>query len=156
MALVTSAVIGAVATVATYQSQRKAAKAQARANAAEQRRAEIANARERRQQIRNARVQRASLESQAALTGVVGSSGVEGAEANIQNQLGENLSFLDQNIALSQEASVANQQAADYASRAAGYAAIGNVAGQVGGVYGQRSKTAKTSVQPSKDFNKNG
>ena len=155
MALVTSAVIVAGATVASYAQQRKSAKAQARANAAEQRRAEIANARERRQQVRNARVQRASLESQAALTGVVGSSGVEGAAANIQTQLGDNLSFLDQNAALSQEASIANQQAQDYSSRAAGYAALGEVAGKAGSVYGGRTKTAKTSVQPtSKDFTK--
>lgn len=153
MALVTSAVIVAGAAVASYSQQRKSAKAQARANAAEQRRADIANARERRNAVRNARVQQASLANQAAITGTTGSSGVAGASANIQNQLADNLSFLDQNAALSAEASVANQQAADYASRASGYSAIGSAAGSAGSMYGGRKKpvdTATTSVQPQK------
>lgn len=136
MALVTAAVIGAAATVATYQQQRKSAKAQARAQRAQQRQADIANARERRAAIRNARVQRASVESQAATTGIVGSSGVEGSLANITSETNSNISFLDQSQQLSSEASVANQQAADYASRAQGYQDIGNLANKAGQVYG--------------------
>lgn len=135
MALITSAVIGTAALVGTYTSARKQAKAQAKSIRAQQRQADIANARERRQQVRNARVARASVENQAALTGVSGSSGVAGAVANIGQQLGENISFLDQNAALSNEASIANQQAAGYASQVAGYQALGS-AGNLVGQYG--------------------
>lgn len=136
MAAITLGVIAATATVASYAQQRKAAKAQARAQKAQQRQADIANARERRQAIRNARVARASVESQAALTGITGSSGVEGSMANISSDTTANVSFLDQNQMLSEEASRANQQAADYAMRAQGYADIAKVAGKAGNVYG--------------------
>lgn len=136
MAAITSAVIVGVTAVASYTQQRKAAKAQARANRAEQRRADIANARERRSAVRNARVARASIESQGALSGLYGSSSVAAAQANVTSDTSANLSFLDQNIALSEEASRANQQAADYMSRAAGYEALGSLAGKAGKTYG--------------------
>lgn len=136
MALVTSAVIVAGATVASYTQQRKAAKAQAKAQRAQQRQAEIANARERRAAVRAGRVARASVESQAAVTGITGSSGEAGSVANITSETNSNVSFLDQNAMLSEEASRANQQAADYASRAQGYADLAKLAGKAGKVYG--------------------
>lgn len=136
MALITSAVIVAGATVASYTQQRKAAKAQAKAQRAQQRQADIANARERRAAVRAARVSRASVESQAAITGISGSSAAEGSIANITSETNSNLSFLDQNAMLSEEASRANQQAADYASRAQGYADLASLAGKAGGTYG--------------------
>lgn len=136
MAAITMAVVAGVATVASYQQQRKAAKAQARSIKAQQRQAEIANARERRAQIRNARVARASIESQAVFAGMTGSSAEAGAVANVQGQMGENISFLDQNMLLSEEASKANQQAADYSSRAQGYADLAQLANKAGSTYG--------------------
>lgn len=136
MALITSAVIVAGAAVASYSQQRKSAKAAAKAQRAQQRQAEIANARERRAAVRAGRVARASVESQAALTGITGSSGVEASLGNITSETNSNVSFLDQNAMLSEEAGRANQQAADYAARAQGYADLGKLAGKAGGVYG--------------------
>lgn len=136
MAAITFAVVAAAATVASYQQQRKAAKAQARATRAQQRQADLANARERRNAVRNARVQRASVESQGALSGLYGSSSVAASQANVTSDTNSNLSFLDQNAALSEEASQANQQAADYMSRAQGYADLAKVAGGAGKQYG--------------------
>lgn len=136
MAAITTAVIAVVGAAVSYTQQRKAAKAQARSERARQRQADIANARERRATVRNARVARASAENQAALTGVSDSSAIEGSVANIQNQLGENISFLDQNAALSEEASRANQQALAYQTRAAGYAALTQAAMSAASSYG--------------------
>lgn len=136
MAGITLAVIGAVATVASYSQQRKAAKSQARAQEAEQRRADLQNARERRRAVRDARVMRASIESQGALAGLTDSSAVSAATSNVTSETNSNLSFLDQNQMLSQEASHANQQAADYAARAQGYADIAKLAGMGGKTYG--------------------
>lgn len=136
MALITLAVIGTAAAVGGAMAQRKAAKAARRAQAAEQRRADIANARERRAAIRNARMARASVEAQATNTGLGDSSALAGSVANIQSSLGADVSFLDQNIQLSQQASAANEEAAKWQSRAATAEAIGNLAGKAGGVYG--------------------
>jgi len=137
MALYTAlAVVTLASTAASYNQSRKAAKAQARSQRAQQRQAELANARERRAAIRNARIGRASVESQAALTGITGSSAAEGSVANITSETASNVSFLDQNQMLSEEASRANQQAADYASRAQGYADLAALAGKAGGTYG--------------------
>jgi hypothetical protein len=54
----------------------------------------------------------------------------------VTSETNSNLSFLDQNAALSEEASRANQQAADYMSRAQGYADIAKMAGGAGKQYG--------------------
>lgn len=134
--LVGAAVVGTAATAASYNQQRKSAKAQSRAIKAQQRQADIQNARERRNAVRNARVARASIESQAAMTGVGVSSTVAGSLSNVQQQMGSNVSFLDQMVALSEEASVANQQAANYASKAQGWSDLGNVVNKMGATYG--------------------
>lgn len=134
--LVGAAVVGTAATAASYNQQRKSAKAQSRAIKAQQKQADIQNARERRSAVRNARVARASMESQAANSGIMGSSTLAGAQAGVQQQLGSNLSFLDQMVALSEEASVANQQAANYASKAQGWGDLGNLVNKMGATYG--------------------
>lgn len=126
MAVLTA--IATVAAVAGAYSQRKAAKAQAKSYAAQQRQADIANARERRAAVRNARVAQASVESQGAITGVSGSSGIAGSLANIQSRLGENVGFLGQNQQLSSQASQANIAAANWMARANTFNAIGEIA----------------------------
>lgn len=138
MALTTALVVSAAASIGSAYSQAKAAKAQKKSIAAQQRQADIANARERRNVIRQARVARASVESQAAVTGLKGSSASEGSMANIQSRLGENLSFLSQNQQLSEQASRANQDAAMWASRANTVASIGSLANRF---YEQRKTT---------------
>lgn len=136
MALITSAVIYAAATVYSAVQQRKAAKAQRRSIKAQQRMADLAAARERRSAIRNARVQQASIESQAANTGLVGSTAAAGASGNVTSRTNENLSFMDMTNYQAQQASKANEDAAKYQSRAATGEAIGKLASGVGGIYG--------------------
>lgn len=126
MALVTAAVVGAVAAVGSAYYQRRSGKEQKKAIRAQQRQADLANARERRGLIRNARVARASIESQAALTGLTGSSSASASTSNVQGRLGENLSFLDQNMQLSEQASIANERAAGYMTKASNIGAIGS------------------------------
>lgn len=141
MALVTAAVVGAVAAVGSAYMSYKQGKAQQKAIKAEQRRADIANARERRMAVRNARVARASVESQAGNTGLFGSSAAAASTANIQGRLGENLSFLDQNAELSQKASRANETAARYGNYANMLGAIGSTATTLGGYFGRPAPT---------------
>lgn len=133
MAVLTAIAIGlAVTAVAgtVYQAkqQKKAAAETRKAAAADQRRADIANARERRFAVRNARVARASIEAQAAGTGLMGSSSASAALSNVTSRTNENLSFLDQNAELSQQASSANVAAAKYSSRAATAGAVAGLA----------------------------
>lgn len=136
MAAITLGVIAVGLTAASYSQQRKAAKETAKANRAQQRQAELANARERRNAVRSARVARGSSEAQASLTGMSGGSAAELAVSNIQNQLGENLNFLDNQQALADEAGRANQKAADYSSRAQGYADLASLASKGASTYG--------------------
>lgn len=133
VAMLAVAVVGAVA---NYSQGRKAAKAQGKAYAAQQRQADLANARERRNTIRASRVAHAQVEAQGAATGMFGGSAEQSSLFNIQNQLGQNLSFLDQNQQLSDEASRANQAAAAYASRAEGYAQLSKLAMSASSMYG--------------------
>lgn len=136
MAVFTAIAVAAVAASAyvgykSYKAQKAAAGAQRKAQAAEQRRADIQNARERRFAVRNARVARASIEAQAAGTGLVGSSSVAAAMSNVTGRTNENLSFLDQTASLSTQASNANIAASKYASDANKWAAIGDFTSSV-------------------------
>lgn len=141
MALVTAAVVTAVAAVGSAYMSYKQGKAQEKAIRAQQRQADLRNARERRQAIRQARVARASVESQAALTGLTGSSAARGSISNIQSRLGENLSFLDQMVALSNQASAANEEAARYATMGGIFQSIGGGASAAGKLYGGPAPT---------------
>lgn len=136
MALLTYAVISAAVTVYSAVQQRKAAKAQRRSIKAQQRMADLAAARERRGLIRNARVQQASIESQAANTGLMGSTAAANASANVTSRTNENLSFMDMTAYQAQQASIENEKAAKYASNAATADSIAKLAGQAGGIYG--------------------
>jgi len=109
-------------------SQRKAAKAQAKAQRTQQRIADIKAARERRSQVAEARRARAQIESQAGVSGIQGSSGAIGAQSSVQSQLASNLSFLDNVQSLSQQTSIFNQQAAKAQSNAATAGAIRDTA----------------------------
>lgn len=128
MGVMTAIALGvmAVGTVMSAKAQKDSVKEQRKAIRAQQKQADLANARERRTAVRNARVMRASIESQAATTGLVGSSAAQGSTSNVQSRLGENLSFLDQNIQLAAQASTANERAAKYAGQASSW---GGVAG---------------------------
>lgn len=136
MAVITLAVIAVAATVYTAVQQRKAAKAQQRAERLRQRQAELAAARERRQAIKNARINRASIEAQAGNTGLTGSSSAEGAMGAVTSGLNENLSFLDRTGQMTRKINAANNAAASYLQRAGYGEAVASIAGSIGGMYG--------------------
>lgn len=136
MAVITSMVIVGASMVAQHSQQKKAAKQQKKAYAAQQRQADIAALRERRGALRNSRMQRASIESQAAHTGLMGSSALDASTGNVTSATAGNISFLDQNQMLARQAGVANQKAADHMSRAQLYGQIGNMARSWGSRFG--------------------
>ena len=136
MAAITALVVTAVAAVGSAYSQNKSAKAQARAQKAEQRRSDIANARERRMTVRNARVARAQIEAQAATSGLGGSSAAAGAMANVSSQMGDNLGWLSTNQQINAQVTAANLSAAKWMSRANTWAALGSTAQAFGGQFG--------------------
>lgn len=142
MAIVSSTVaaiamgVAAAGTVAAAYSSRQGVKAQKKAYAAQQRQADIANMRERRGQVRNMRMLRASVESQSAVSGMTGSSAMSASLGAISSTGNANISFLDQNQLLSQQATVANQRAASYNSRSSTYAAVAGLGMQVASRFG--------------------
>lgn len=140
MAAITLGVVAVAGAVYSGVQQRKAAKAQARSQAAQQRQADLAAARERRATIRNGRIQQASVEAQAASTGLTGSSAAAASIGNIQTRTNENVSFLDQSGFLSQKASSANAAAASYQQRAGLGQTISGLAQQGAGIYSEFSK----------------
>lgn len=125
-------VIAAIATVYSVGEQAKAGRQQQRAFQAEQRRAEIENVYKARQAVRQARVAQAQMQSQAALTGGIGSSAAAGGMASVQSQLGGNLNYMA-SIAEENTASAKAQMAAARASTNAAIAGtIGSFASSQG------------------------
>lgn len=126
--------------------QAKAGRASQRAYEAEKRRAEIENVRKAREAVRQARIVQSQMQSQAALTGGMGSSGLAGGMASVGSQLAGNLNYMSQ-IA---EQNTASANAQIQAARASTNAAI---AGQIGsfitsanaGDYGSKLKTIFSS-----------
>jgi len=108
-------VIGTVASIYSSQQQASAQKKQIEA---QRRMADIENARQRREAVRQARIARASVISQGEAQGVSGSTGIAGGVAGIQQQMGYNLSFLDQMQDANTQAAVFGQKAADYGAQA--------------------------------------
>jgi len=96
-----------------------------------QKQADIATQRERIKQVRTARIKRAQAAAAATVGGGTGGSGLIGVQSNVQQQLGSNLSFLDQNQALSSEISSLNISGINHANNAAQSDAIGGLASQI-------------------------
>ena len=112
-------------TAYSIDQQAKAGRASQRAYEAEKRKAEIENVRKAREAVRQARIVQAQMQSQAALTGGMGSSGLAGGLASVGSQLAGNLNYMS-DIA-SENTAIANAQM--QAARASTNAAI---AGQIG------------------------
>ncbi len=87
--------ISAATTVASMNQQKKAAKAQEKAQRIDQKRQDYTTARERRKQIRAARVAQAQVQAQSQAMGTATTSRTAGVSGGIQSELGANLSFLD-------------------------------------------------------------
>jgi hypothetical protein len=131
----------------THKAQKKAAKMQKRAAAAQRAQDNMRAARERREAIRNARIASASVAQGAANEGVFGASGTLGGLGSIQSQLNQNLSFLDGQNRLADQASVALGKANEANMKAQTWNSVGNFgmamfsnASGIAGTFGGGSK----------------
>lgn len=129
-----------VGTAASIYSSQQQASAQKKQIEAQRRMADIENARQRREAVRQARIARASVISQGEAQGVSGSTGIAGGVAGIQQQMGYNLSFLDQMQDANTQAAVFGQKAADYGAQA--------------GLFGQIASTAYNDFGGKKEIAK--
>lgn len=146
-----AAIIGATATVASAQEQRKAGKAAQRQYEAEGRKAEVQNIRAVRQQIREARLAQAAMSNVAAQTGGVGSSALAGGISSVGTQLAGNLNYMQQIARENTAIGAAAAEGAQAMSNAAVYGTIGKLSGTIFegmGGYPQLSKNLRTSQQP--------
>lgn len=117
----------AFSTLASYDQQQKAAKAQRDANALQQRKADNEAQQARIAQMREARIRRAQLLAGAGGMGG-GSSGLSGAQASVTSQMASNIGLINQTQYFANEISAKNQQAADHASRAQTYSSVADLA----------------------------
>lgn len=139
-----AAVAGAAVGYDSYKSQkyyaRKGAEEQQKAQDIAQKRNEFNAARERRRQIAQARVARGEVAAGVGAAGMGASSaGVMGLAAS-QQQMGENIGFLNQQLGFTQAIGERNQQAALFAQKGSQAAARGamlqGIFGTVGSVAG--------------------
>lgn len=129
-----------VGTAASIYSSQQQASAQKKQIEAQRRMADIENARQRREAVRQARIARASVISQGEAQGVSGSTGIAGGVAGVQQQMGYNLSFLDQMQDANTQAAVFGQKAANYGAQA--------------GLFGQIASTAYNDFGGKKEIAK--
>ena len=135
-----AAAVTVVGTAASIYSSQKQASAQKKQIEAQRRMADIENARQRREAVRQARIARASVISQGEAQGVSGSTGIAGGVAGVQQQMGYNLSFLDQMQDANTQAAVFGQKAANYGAQA--------------GLFGQIASTAYNDFGGKKEIAK--
>lgn len=137
-----------IGSVVQYTAQQKAAKqakkqaaesaaAQRRAEALQQRAADLEALRRRRQVVREARIRRAAAIQAGVSQGIgISSSAVQGAAGSVQTQAASTLSFLDQTRSLNRQASAAFGEAREIASRpitaGGGLAAFGGLLSTAG------------------------
>lgn len=112
--------------------------AQAAASRTQQRLAEIRNVREARENVRKARIASATVLNNAANSGALQSSAVQGGVNSVATQLSNNISFLDTNATLNREsnsylanAQAQNNNATRAGSQATSWSNIGQIAGEV-------------------------
>lgn len=119
--------IGAAGAVMSYTAQKKQAKYQKRAAAAQRGADNMKAARERREAIRNARIASAEMAQGAANDGVSSSSAALGGLGSIATQLNQGLSFLDGQNALADQAGRALTRANEFAGKAQTWKSVGNL-----------------------------
>lgn len=121
-------IVSALATGASMQQQRKAAKEQKKANKIQTNRELAADAENIRQQVREERIRKAQILQGAENSGTSGSSGTTTAVGALQTETGGNIANIrsDQRAAMS----VANrmQSAADAKARANTFASVADLA----------------------------
>lgn len=123
--------VGAAGTYMSYKAQKKQQKYMKRAAAAQRAQDNMQAARERREAIRNARIAAANVTQGAANDSVSGSSAALGGLGSIASQLNQNLSFLDGQNRLADQASVALSKANEFQGKAQTWSSVGNLGMQV-------------------------
>jgi hypothetical protein len=116
-------------------SQKKSARAAQEANEIERKKMALEQAREKRETIRAARMARGQAVNTAAAQGVQDSSGALGGQASIGSQLNYNISFLDQQEALSDQASAALGRARLYESNSRMYSGLASLTWKAAGTF---------------------
>lgn len=126
--------ITAAATVGSVIQSSRAASAQRRSLAAQQRMADLKNAREKREAYRKATAARAQVVAAGVSSGAgQDSSAIVGSTSGVQSQYNANLSFLDQLQATQQNVTAANQDVADYTGSANAFGAVASFTTSIGG-----------------------
>lgn len=120
--------IGAGSAYMSYSAQKKQAKFQRKAAAAQRAQDNMKAARERREAIRNARIAAGGVAQNAANQGVTGSSAALGGLGSIEQQLNSGLSFLDGQNRLADQASEALGQANKAAVTAGMWSSVSGLA----------------------------
>jgi hypothetical protein len=106
-ALIASAIVGAVGTVASVSQARKSA-------ALQQRQSALQNRNSQRQAIREAQIRRAQATQSAVAGGANLGSGLAGGMASLGSQLGSSLGYSTQMSGLNSQISMANANAQTY------------------------------------------
>lgn len=109
-------------------AQRKSAAAAQESNKIQRQKMQLEQAREKRETVRAARIARGRAINAAASQGVMDSSGAQGGVGSIGSQLNYNLSFLDQQGTLADQASAALGRSRMHQSRANTYSSLANLA----------------------------
>lgn len=117
--------------------QRKAQRAQAKIQ-------ERQTQRQRIQSLREARVKQGQLGVQATNSGTQDTSAVQGASASLQQNLGSNLSFVEQVQGLQRNVQYRQEQASKYAGQAQAFSAVSGLALQGASMAGGSANTAPT------------
>lgn len=99
-------------------AQEDAAEAQRQRQQVEQNVANLKAERQKKEQIRRARSERGEVLNIGATRGVSQSSGVQGGAGSVMSQLGGNLSYMDRQQGMANQASIFSQRASAFQSQA--------------------------------------
>ena len=129
---VTSTIIGVIGTGVGVSQQRKAVRAQERAERISRRQADLDNQRRIRQAVGQARQDRAQVLAAATAGGVEDSSGALGGTGAAQTQLGANVGFFQQSADANNAANRQISRANRFSNNAQTAQAIGGLGQQLG------------------------
>lgn len=130
-ALYTALAVTTYSTVKGVKESKKAARAQKKQYAIEQKKSDIKASRARYAAIRQSRIAQAQATQTATVSGVAGSSGLAGGVGSAQTQLAGSVGTSLALQGMSQQQSIFAQQGADAQSNQAMWGAIGGVAGSI-------------------------
>lgn len=135
MALGLLPLIGVGATLFSLKESADARSDQRQAQRVQQRIQERKMRMERLRAIREARIQQGLLGVQAANTGTQNTSAVQGASANIQQQLGTNLAFVNQIQGMQQAVQSNMESASRHQQNASALAGVASLTSNLGGLF---------------------